>query len=261
MNNFKVCTAKHASESIRTEDKDYDTVKFFDDMDSARRYYLDVFDNNYVSTLSEFKNNKWSCIASSCRSSLAQPSADHNPNITMSNASDEVSEAEAETENETEIKINAEDVSKLQNQMQFITALEDCFASPENRELDAFDKIDIRDGENANKLILDIFYAGFIVTSSLINRDNMDAYDYINLITRLLAQKQVDESDEFRTPKAPYWRVEADEDDCVDAEGYACPRCDTSVTACCGQIGDNFCSNCGQALDWNNIPRENNNEK
>ena len=63
----------------------------------------------------------------------------------MSSASDEVSEAEAETE----IKINAEDVSKLQNQMQFITALEDCFASPENRELDAFNKIDIRDGENA----------------------------------------------------------------------------------------------------------------
>lgn len=255
MNNFKVCTAKHASKSIRTEDKDYDTVKFFDDIDSARRYYLDVFDNNYISTLSEFKNNKWNCIASSCRSSLAQPSTDHSPNITMSNASDEVSEAEAETE----IKINAEDISKLQNQMQFITALKDCFASPENRELDAFDKIDIRDGENANKLILDIFYASFIVTSSLINRDNMDAYDYINLITRLLAQKQVDESDEFRTPKEPYWRRETDDD--VITEGYACPTCDMGVTIDHGRIRPSFCLSCGQALDWNNIPRENNNEK
>lgn len=255
MNDFKVCTAKHASKSIRTEDKDYDTVKFFDDIDSARRYYLDVFDNNYISTLSEFKNNKWNCIASSCRSSLAQPSADRNPNITMSNASDKMSEAEAETE----IKINAEDISKLQNQMQFITALEDCFTSPENRELDTFDKIDIRNGENANKIILDIFYAGFIVTSSLINRNNMDAYDYINLITRLLAQKQVEKSSQYRTPKKPYWRRETDDD--VITEGYACPTCDMGVTIDHGRIRPSFCLSCGQALDWNNIPRENNNEK
>jgi len=255
MDNFKVCTAKHASKLVRTEDKDYDTVKFFEDIDSARSYYLDVFDDNYIASLFERKDGKWDCIASSCRSSLAQPSASHNPNITMSNTSDEASEAEAETETENETEINAEDVAKLQNQMQFITALEDCFASPENRELDAFDKIDVRDGANANKLILDIFYAGFIVTMGLINRDDMDAYDYINLINRLLAQKQVDESSEYRTPKEPYWRTEKDEDGYVHAEGWACPRCDMGVTAYHGKIRDTFCSSCGQALNWDRFPQ------
>lgn len=172
---------------------------------------------------------------------------DNNPNITMNNTSD--------------AKINADDIAKFQNQLCFLTALSDCFKDSESRELDAFEKVEIKDGENANKLILDILYACYIVTAKLIGQDDMDIYDYINLITRLQAQKQVDENNEFRTPKEPYWHVEKDENDCVCAEEYACPSCNMSVTTHHGQIRESFCSSCGQALNWNNIPRENNNEK
>lgn len=172
---------------------------------------------------------------------------DNNPNITMNNTSD--------------AKINADDIAKFQNQLCFLTALSDCFKDNESRELDAFEKVEIKDGENANKLILDILYACFIVTSRLIGQDDMDIYDYINLITRLQAQKQVDAISKFRTPKEPYWRVEKDEDDYVCAAGYACPNCNMGVTTCHGQIREDFCSNCGQALDWNNIPKENDDTK
>lgn len=159
------------------------------------------------------------------------------------------------TDTNPEAKFNADDLAKMQNRMRFVTALHDCFKPLDDRDLDAFDEIQVNNGENANNLILDIFYAGFIITSELIDQEGMDPYDYINMITRLLAQKQIDESNEFRTPKKPYWRIEKDEDGYVCAEGYACPRCDMGVTTDHGQIRESFCSDCGQALDWNDIPR------
>ena len=52
---------------------------------------------------------------------------------------------------------------------------------------------------------------------------------------------------EKQVPKKPYYRKEE------GAEGYACPYCNVGVTIHLyggGFINQEFCSNCGQALDW-----------
>ena len=152
-----------------------------------------------------------------------------------------------ESDSEFDESMDLNELAEVQNKLCFITALSDCFRDPEDRELDAFDKIEINNGGNANELILDMFKACFLVTANMVDMEDIDLYDYLNLITRLLAQNQVDKVKTWRIPKEPYWRTEE------DAKGYACPTCNMGVTVDHGIIRDAYCSSCGQALDWTNI--------
>lgn len=50
-----------------------------------------------------------------------------------------------------------------------------------------------------------------------------------------------------QVPQKPYYRVEE------DTEGWACPVCDMCVTVDHGRIRNSYCSNCGQAIDWEDV--------
>ena len=52
------------------------------------------------------------------------------------------------------------------------------------------------------------------------------------------------ESVEKQIPKKPYYRKEE------DAKGFACPECDMGVTVDHGRIKEDYCSSCGQKIDW-----------
>lgn len=50
-----------------------------------------------------------------------------------------------------------------------------------------------------------------------------------------------------QVPQKPYYRLEE------DTEGWACPVCDMCVTVDHGRTRNSYCSNCGQAIDWEDV--------
>ena len=50
-----------------------------------------------------------------------------------------------------------------------------------------------------------------------------------------------------QVPQKPYYRVEE------DTEGWASPVCDMCVTVDHGRTRNSYCSNCGQAIDWEDV--------
>lgn len=74
--------------------------------------------------------------------------------------------------------------------MQFVTAITDCFKDDDDRELYCFPQIS--EVENANEIILSMFYAFQFVVNQFCNTD-YDPLDFINAIEHLLFQKARDE--------------------------------------------------------------------
>lgn len=62
------------------------------------------------------------------------------------------------------------------------------------------------------------------------------------------AMALINEAIDSRIDAQPYYRREEDD------KGWACPRCDMGVTVDHGRIREQYCSSCGQKLDWTNIP-------
>lgn len=71
MDKFKVCVARHATKTRRTEDRDYDIVKFFNNEDDARDYYCKIRNDNYETNIFGYAKNRWRIISASCHGSLA----------------------------------------------------------------------------------------------------------------------------------------------------------------------------------------------
>ena len=65
MKKWRVLEQSHSS-CIATKDSDYDKITEFKNRDKAFRYYISVFDDNYLTIYEELTDGKWEYIASSC---------------------------------------------------------------------------------------------------------------------------------------------------------------------------------------------------
>lgn len=73
--------------------------------------------------------------------------------------------------------------------LMFFTALMDCFKEDEERELDAFGKLDLNEVDG-NTLILSMFHA-FQLVFSRFTSQNPDPLEFISILTRLVFQDNI----------------------------------------------------------------------